>query len=650
MQKRFFLKYSNFAVFLLCVGVFFAFFDKDKISTNILDLFPKVEQRELIDIHLELASQNELLIAIGNGNSSLTQSSRELEKSSIDRQQVLSHSDFSAQPTNLAQDTRIAEQVESNATKSSLRESRSDSKQSINQKIDCHDSTQCVESRNDESKNNSHKSQKDNAIIETLESLDKVTAITHLKDNIYLIHFSKDISVDDFYADFKDAIDNAQDAKNIRYFSADILRVENSNAIFSDVNVIMASSITFLVIMYLFILRIPFLSLNTLLTIISANLLGITALTQIYDNVNIMALEFGVAIGNLAIDYMLHHHFFRHYMHHFAFNKSVFYGFITSFIGFFICLFIPFPLLAQLSLYAMICLLVSYLSFGILYQFIGFKKPIFYRKLRRFRRPKVSSKIIAIIAIILLGVSALNLELDYDLERLDYQNKARLADKDYFKSALGESKEILIFSDSRDDLQSKAFQIAQKTNIKSDIRNLSIVEHNGKFYSAISVDSVDKIKDLDFVESRSVEELSNEITSGIYKPMLLILSIVISSMIVIVLLITRSLTSLVYIIAPLAAIFLYFLGIKVNIMHLFSLLIVVVSSIDYGIYVKKEGENIKTLHAIIFSALTTIAGFGFLAFSKILALQSFGITIIIGLGVILMLLLFQRRSAFRKNI
>ena len=131
--------------------------------------------------------------------------------------------------------------------------------------------------------------------------------------------------------------------------------------------------------------------------------------------------------------------------------------------------------------------------------------------------------------------------------------------------------------------------------------------------------------------------------------MLLILAIVISSMIAIVLLITRSLTSLVYIIAPLAAIFVYFLGIKVNIMHLFSLLIVVVSSIDYGIYVKNEGENIKTLHAIIFSALTTIAGFGFLSFSKILALQSFGITIIIGLGVILLLLLFQRRKAFTKS-
>ncbi len=42
------------------------------------------------------------------GNSSLTRPSREFEKSLLDRQQVLSHADFSAQPTNLTQDTRIA--------------------------------------------------------------------------------------------------------------------------------------------------------------------------------------------------------------------------------------------------------------------------------------------------------------------------------------------------------------------------------------------------------------------------------------------------------------------------------------------------------------------------------------------------------------
>ncbi|MGX2983020.1 thioredoxin fold domain-containing protein [Helicobacter sp. 23-1045] len=43
------------------------------------------------------------------GNSSLTQSSREFEKFSLDEPLVLSRSNFSAQPTNLAQDTRIAE-------------------------------------------------------------------------------------------------------------------------------------------------------------------------------------------------------------------------------------------------------------------------------------------------------------------------------------------------------------------------------------------------------------------------------------------------------------------------------------------------------------------------------------------------------------
>ncbi len=97
------------------------------------------------------------LVAQSLGNSSLTQSSRELEKSSIDRPSVLSHSDFSAQPTNLAQDTRIAESK--NATESSLRGNAEASVRStdphlqIQENIDCHDSAN-AESRNDESSKN----------------------------------------------------------------------------------------------------------------------------------------------------------------------------------------------------------------------------------------------------------------------------------------------------------------------------------------------------------------------------------------------------------------------------------------------------------------------------------------------------------------
>lgn len=57
--------------------------------------------------------------ALSGGNSSLTQSSQELEKSSIDRRTALSQSDFSAQPVNLTQDTRIAGNAE-RSQKSSL--------------------------------------------------------------------------------------------------------------------------------------------------------------------------------------------------------------------------------------------------------------------------------------------------------------------------------------------------------------------------------------------------------------------------------------------------------------------------------------------------------------------------------------------------
>ena len=58
-------------------------------------------------------------------NSSLTQSSREFEKSSLDRPLVLSRSDFPAQPTNLTQDTRIADFVESNADSNDFKNSPS---------------------------------------------------------------------------------------------------------------------------------------------------------------------------------------------------------------------------------------------------------------------------------------------------------------------------------------------------------------------------------------------------------------------------------------------------------------------------------------------------------------------------------------------
>ncbi|MBR7118054.1 MAG: hypothetical protein IKC84_01595 [Helicobacteraceae bacterium] len=546
------IKFINFYILGLSLIFFYFCFDDSKLSTEILDLFPKVEQRDILDIHRELEDSSQVLIY----------------------------------------------------TKDS---------------------------------------------IASLDLLPYVNNIINLKDGIYIIDIEKNAKMQDFYDNFKSHIDSAKkdDGKfsDLKYFSSEILMIENSKAIFDDVNLIMVTSIVFLIVLYIFILRIPFLSLNTLITIISANLLGITVVTMVYDNVNIMSLNFGVAIGNLAIDYMLHHHFFRLYMHHFKFNKSVFYGFITTFAGFFICLFMPFPLLSQLSLYAMVCLIVSYLSFGFLYQEIRFKKPIFYKNMRRLRKPKINNRFIILTSIIILAVCLPNLKLDYNLEKLDYENKQRLADRDFFIKELGQDSTILLYADSKEELQNNIYKIAGNITLKSNPQTAKILQKDDKFYTKLNIDSNDleSIKDLDFVDTRSIKELSDEITSGIYKPMIIVLSIVIVIMVAIVFAVTRSLVSFSYTIAPLSIISLYFLTSEVNIMHLFSLLIIVVSSVDYGIYVEKEGENIKTLHAIIFSSITTIAGFGFLSFSNILALRSFGLTIAIGLIVILALLLFQKR-------
>ena len=100
------------------------------------EILPNPQLKHLQGIKYALADFD-AIIALGGGsvidsakflisNSSLTQFLRELEKSAFDRQSVLSQADFSAQPTNLTQDTRIAE----DSNDSSLRDSQRESKQS----------------------------------------------------------------------------------------------------------------------------------------------------------------------------------------------------------------------------------------------------------------------------------------------------------------------------------------------------------------------------------------------------------------------------------------------------------------------------------------------------------------------------------------
>ena len=78
-------------------------------------------------------------------------------------------------------------------------------------------------------------------------------------------------------------------------------------------------------------------------------------------------------------------------------------------------------------------------------------------------------------------------------------------------------------------------------------------------------------------------------------------------------------------------------------MHLFMAFVVLAIGIDYGIYMNEAKLTHNTTVAIVFSLISTFAGFGVLAISEINSLYSIGMTAVIGIVGILFLLIFQKR-------
>jgi predicted exporter len=76
----------------------------------------------------------------------------------------------------------------------------------------------------------------------------------------------------------------------------------------------------------------------------------------------------------------------------------------------------------------------------------------------------------------------------------------------------------------------------------------------------------------------------------------------------------------------------------VNILQIFMLFVIVSLSIDYGIYMSQKGVSIQTQRAILFSLMSTFAGFGVLVFSSIGVLFYIGEVATLGLLAIFILL------------
>lgn len=105
----------------------------------------------------------------------------------------------------------------------------------------------------------------------------------------------------------------------------------------------------------------------------------------------------------------------------------------------------------------------------------------------------------------------------------------------------------------------------------------------------------------------------------------------------------RSLFSINFILFP-AALIIGALALKssYNLMHLFAIFLMMVYGVDYGIYLLKS-ETSSSLRAVIYSCITTFAGFGALIASSVPAVNAIGEAVCIGL-IAVVILLFQKEE------
>ncbi|MGB0989518.1 MAG: hypothetical protein ACPGUI_01685, partial [Halarcobacter sp.] len=498
--------------------------------------------------------------------------------------------------------------------------------------------------------------------------------------------------------------------KEIKTFSTIFYFVENSQAIKADVNKIIIFAFLILLTLYIFILRNIPLLLNTLTTLATSAIISILVVTTIFSEVSIFVLVFGLSISTVAIDYMFHHYMHGHYLKKKAFNKEVFFGFLTTIIAFIAISFISFSLITQIAIFTIVSLTVSYLHFSFLYPKIGFTLKE-NKKTNSFKF-KINKLYILLFSLLAIIYSLSNISFDTNLRNLDYQNKNLDNLNAYFQKELKQENKValLIESTSTNDLIKKyqrikhtlpslnssldliitkkqyektkellnserfkelkkelelqasnlgfkkeyfkeAYSLKELPNYSFErLKELKInyFEYKEKNYVFLALDIKDyeKIKTLEFIKPLSMKFLFEDSLNEVKENILILGTIALILIILMLIFITKKkfLFALSFLLFPLALILLYSNFVAFNILHLFMMFIILAISIDYAIYSSKS-LDINTKKAILFSLLSTFAGFGVLIFSKINSLYSIGIVATIGVLAIAFLLIFLKRSS-----
>jgi predicted exporter len=229
-------------------------------------------------------------------------------------------------------------------------------------------------------------------------------------------------------------------------------------------------------------------------------------------------------------------------------------------------------------------------------------------------------------------------------------NKIKSIDWDFIKNNLiTESQKIGFKKDYfKDTYNFKDLKPIENYDILKEI-NMQIVEYKNKFYTLGMVDKAVKLdKNMFFLNSQTI--LSN-MQLSLFKQFYVLISI---SILFIILMLTlayknlsKIITSLSFILAPIAIslLIMKIFNINLNILHLFSFLMILIAGIDYGIYYNVEEKFKNIRFAVFVSAVTTLINFIPFLFTNTGALVSTAIPIVAGIITILILSLLRPKRS-----
>jgi predicted exporter len=228
------------------------------------------------------------------------------------------------------------------------------------------------------------------------------------------------------------------------------------------------------------------------------------------------------------------------------------------------------------------------------------------------------------------------------------ENKKKLSQMDAIRQDLSIESNSLGFKAGYFDIAYDATrEYKPYTQEKIIGYGIDLVQVDNQYMTFATVDKTDylEIMKYDFVESLSLKERFELMMATSMKELIILGIIALVVIFGLLYLITRRnmLFAVVFLLFPIAMISLYAWFVPLNILHIFMLFIILSIGIDYAIYLSKKGD-LHTQKAIMYSLVSTFAGFGVLVFSQINALHSLGMVATIGIVSILILLLFMQRN------